>query len=570
MKKTLLAAVALLLGGAPALAQNCPEGETEVVVSIWTDAYGNETTWTLSHVSGTPQYASGGPYSNQSYAGSFAQTPVAVCIPNGTTVRFKINDQYGDGLCCAYGDGNYEVKVDGNPVVTYEPFGASKTFLFTVNPAPELDLFPSQIDLDEIILPGSTQIKGKVRNFGSQSVSSFQLGYRVDGGAPVTATINATLQAHGSYNFTHPTPWNATEGEHTLEVWTALSDGTPDGDVTNDTLSYIFAVATQSVDRIALMEEFTSSTCGPCYNLNVVNGFDSFLESMQANQDGSSIAAVKYQMNWPSPGNDPSYNSDGNQRKNYYGVTGIPDVFLEGKGLGNFTAAIFNAAANKPAFMDLDVSYTLNGTDISVTADVTPRFTGIGYKLYVAITEDYYHYQGAATPQKDYHFAMRKMLPSGNGTTLVGMQADDTITKTYNYTLVEGGPAQGNYHLWGTVDGITVVAFVQNTATKEIMQAAFATSPTVGVAEHNADQLLRLWPNPTNDRLFLSYGKALGGQATVELYDALGQRVWEGQRSFASAGQVQGVDVSNLQPGMYFVRLIADGILSTQRIHIVR
>jgi hypothetical protein len=33
-------------------------------------------------------------------------------------------------------------------------------------------------------------------------------------------------------------------------------------------------------------------------------------------------------MNWPSPGNDPSYNPDGVTRQNYYGVTGIPDVYI--------------------------------------------------------------------------------------------------------------------------------------------------------------------------------------------------------------------------------------------------
>src|SRR5690606_31831634 len=121
----------------------------------------------------------------------------------------------------------------------------------------------------------------------------------------------------------------------------------------------------------------------------------------------------------------------------------------------------------------------LSGNDVAVTANVTPHFDApAGYKLYIAITEDHYVDPASTTSQSNFHYSMRKMLPNGNGTSLAAFVADQTQTVTQNYTLVLGNPQQGNYNLWGDVDGITIVAFVQKTSTKEIYQGAIASMAT--------------------------------------------------------------------------------------------
>ena len=63
----------------------------------------------------------------------------------------------------------------------------------------------------------------------------------------------------------------------------------------------------------------------PCASFNAV--LDPYLSSLNTNEPGSGIVAVKYQMDWPAPGNDPSYNQDGETRRAYYGVTGISRPF---------------------------------------------------------------------------------------------------------------------------------------------------------------------------------------------------------------------------------------------------
>lgn len=572
MKKALLLSASLLLAGSTAFA-DCPAGQNEVTVSITTDRYGDETTWTLTGPAGTPVYASGGPYTTQSSNGAYPQTPVTVCIPDGSLVIFTIYDAYGDGLCCNYGQGTYSVTMNGNVVVPYASFQLSRQSIFlAASQAPDQDVAMQAITLAEMIGAGSTPIKGTVRNFGSSAISSFQVSYSIDGSAAVTSTITANVNSNAQYNFTHPTSWDATSGVHTVKVWVTLADGSADAYAVNDTAVTTVSVATQSVQRTALMEEFTSSTCGPCYSLNVSQGFDQLLSNLNTNQPGSHLAAIKYQMNWPAPGNDPSYNGDGNTRRGYYGVNGVPDVYLDGKDMSNPTSqAAFNAAVAKPSFASMDVSYVQNVTTVDVTVNVTPHFSGSGYKTYIAITEDYYHYPGAYTPQKDYHFAMRKMLPNGSGINMASLVADEEQSFTRSYTLVEGGPAQGNYNLWGTVNGITVVAFVQNVSTKEIIQAAFATQPVnVGIHGPEAESPLQIWPNPTNGLVQMRYNNATGTNADVEVFNTLGERVLGTKRTFAGNGQVETIDLSGMEPGMYLVRLIAEGKVTTQRINLVK
>ena len=81
------------------------EGQN-VVVSILTDNYPGETTWTLTDLDGAV-VASGGPYPD--VATSYEES---ICVGDGC-YAFTINDSFGDGICCAFGEGSYTVSSDG-------------------------------------------------------------------------------------------------------------------------------------------------------------------------------------------------------------------------------------------------------------------------------------------------------------------------------------------------------------------------------------------------------------------------------------------------------------------------
>tara|TARA_R100000908_G_C3755264_1_gene149690 strand:+ start:3953 stop:5257 length:1305 start_codon:yes stop_codon:yes gene_type:complete len=99
----------------------------DLTVNIITDSYGSETTWSISD--GNVSYMSGGPYSD----GTTVQTPLTGTIPANACVTFKIEDSYGDGICCAYGNGSYTI-TDGNGtiVATGGQFGSKEEVIFQI------------------------------------------------------------------------------------------------------------------------------------------------------------------------------------------------------------------------------------------------------------------------------------------------------------------------------------------------------------------------------------------------------------------------------------------------------
>ncbi len=98
---------------------------TEAVLTLVTDNYGSETSWSLSNSSETV-IASG---NNLSNATTYTEN---LCLADDT-YTFKIDDAYGDGICCTYGNGSYDVKVAGASVVSGASFQYSESKSFTIN-----------------------------------------------------------------------------------------------------------------------------------------------------------------------------------------------------------------------------------------------------------------------------------------------------------------------------------------------------------------------------------------------------------------------------------------------------
>ncbi|NNE25355.1 MAG: T9SS type A sorting domain-containing protein [Saprospiraceae bacterium] len=98
--------------------------DTEVTLSLVLDNYPGETTWEITN-SGGGVVASGGPYSTQ--GGTVNET---YCLVDDC-YDFTIFDAYGDGICCAYGNGSYSLEDDNNnTLASGGQFGASETTNF--------------------------------------------------------------------------------------------------------------------------------------------------------------------------------------------------------------------------------------------------------------------------------------------------------------------------------------------------------------------------------------------------------------------------------------------------------
>ena len=107
---------------------NPPAGcnDNEATLRIQLDNYPGETTWEIKDNSGTVIY-SGGPYSTP---GSLVT--IDICQPDGC-YDFTINDSYGDGICCSYGQGFYEIEFNGNILANGGQFASTETKNFCLS-----------------------------------------------------------------------------------------------------------------------------------------------------------------------------------------------------------------------------------------------------------------------------------------------------------------------------------------------------------------------------------------------------------------------------------------------------
>jgi hypothetical protein len=105
---------------------SCIIGGVEITFTILTDNYPGETTWSIADANGLV-VMTGGPYSSS--ATTYSST---VCVDNGC-YDLTINDSFGDGICCGYGTGNYEITSQGQTLFSGGEFGLYETVNFCIS-----------------------------------------------------------------------------------------------------------------------------------------------------------------------------------------------------------------------------------------------------------------------------------------------------------------------------------------------------------------------------------------------------------------------------------------------------
>ncbi|VXB95661.1 Peptidase M4 [Flavobacterium sp. 9AF] len=100
---------------------------TNVNINFVFDNYPEETSWQILNSSGQV-VESGGTYGSQADGSSLTVTK---CLTAGC-YTFKINDSYGDGICCSYGNGSYSVTSNGTTLASGGSFGSSESTNFCV------------------------------------------------------------------------------------------------------------------------------------------------------------------------------------------------------------------------------------------------------------------------------------------------------------------------------------------------------------------------------------------------------------------------------------------------------
>ncbi|MDT7923592.1 MAG: choice-of-anchor D domain-containing protein [Chlorobiota bacterium] len=230
----------------------------------------------------------------------------------------------------------------------------------------------------------------------------------------------------------------------------------------------------QTPKKYVLIEEFTSATCPPCVAASEALN--------QIVNPAAGIISVRYHMYWPQPTNDPFYlanPTDNGARRQYYGVTGIPDAYVMGTQNVDPRSANFRTVLQQELQRPVRLAISIeenrqNAPTIAITVRVRnvsgQAMNLAGHVLHVVVLNrkveipDLPRRIPNSNGETVFYDAMMKMLPSASGTALSGSLApgqEQSFQFTYQLGTGELWPAGQDY----------VTAFVQNTSTREVIDA---------------------------------------------------------------------------------------------------
>jgi len=412
--------------------------------------------------------------------------------------------------------------------------------------------------------------EGTLRNYGGATITSATINYSVNGGTPATESLSGlSIAPYDTYTWTHTTAWNpSTTGTYSVDFYALPINGTFDQNTSNDNLNVSIEVLTATADRVVLAEEFTSSTCGPCASFNP--GYKQLLDANSANTETGRVTSVKYQMNWPSPGNDPAYNQEAADRRVAYGISGVPDVVYSGSNIPTSQANI-DIVKDVPSLANLSAEWSATGNYIQCDATVNALADlGSNVVLHMAMIEKQINHSIQTNGETVFYHVFRKFMDGSNGHSMSNMTAGNTYTHYANSTIsVNAAPAQGSFDFWIGTSNMDVIVWLQNTTTGEVLQSAYGKYTTSGINEmDDVARFIAVYPNPSNEVAGIELDLIDRSDVTLNLVNSLGQTVYTSAKSLDAGIQKIEVSTASLSAGLYFINVNVDGISKTLRLNV--
>ncbi|MCX6302722.1 MAG: T9SS type A sorting domain-containing protein, partial [Bacteroidia bacterium] len=311
--------------------------------------------------------------------------------------------------------------------------------------------------------------------------------------------------------------------------------------------------------RNILLEHFTNT------NNDVTTNDANDLVNIIARNRSEDVINIQYHTNFP--GTDPYYDAnqgDASARILFYGLTRTPYTFIDGGTKKDFAymyaydsditqidsnnvtkrsliRSLFNISLTTSVF---DGVLTVNGK-LKALEDIDSE----NLTLFIAVTE-----KRDSLDNKEFRNIFRKFIPDAGGILL-----RSNWTRKDSLTIEE--------QTW-TLDKILnrsdfeVIAFIQNTITKEIFQASSVIQPAIVVGIEDppgaSGNGFILYPNPAVKQLTISFEVPLTQETDIRIYDMRGVVI----SSYKAGSGVSEftIDDLNLKGGLYLVRITSGGI----------
>lgn len=452
-----------------------------------------------------------------------------------------------------------------------------------------LDAKLVSVNLPNYLATGSTTyLTGKVTNIGTTPITSFDIVYTIDGGAPQLQPITGlNMQLGDVYDFTHNIPivLNNTGSYAIVTTVENVNAGT-DLDPSNNSLTNYVGIVPYIPQKKVFCEEATGTWCGWC-----VRGI-CFMDYMAETYPETWIGVAVHN-------GDPMVNTayDNAIPSIIPNFPGYPSGTIDRSGGDFYDPSDFEAGylqrinAISPATIDIE-NFGWDPLTRQVTFDLQSDFVvdvNNELRFCAVIAEDSLYgtgsdwdqanyYSGGGNgpmcgfenlsdpiPAADMHYdhVAREILDSPYGTQgslPATIPAGSTQSYTYTYTI----PQTWNY------DKLHFIGLLIDMGTGEVLNANNVISSYVGVEERNNRFSFSVYPNPVTESAMVSFNLEQNSNVRFELSDMYGSVVYsEADRNMpAGANQIK-LQHTNLASGMYVARLIVNGKSYTRKIAVL-
>jgi Outer membrane protein Omp28/Secretion system C-terminal sorting domain/Cleaved Adhesin Domain len=432
---------------------------------------------------------------------------------------------------------------------------------------------------------GELNISGTLMNNGSDDITSYDVNYAIDGGAP-SATYSITgvsIPLGGMDDFTHDAPYNFTsDGTYEIEVVISNVNGGGETNLDDNSLTKEVIAYTTSVQKKIILENFTTAECPNCPPVHT------FLESYVSGQPNAILIAQHagyYTDPMTIPENEELlalYNQNPFAPalcidRFHYDASltgGAPDpgpVFWPAESNTNTTARMDEAIAT-PAFVTCNIfgDYSDGTANLTIQGELIGNVVGDDLRLVVYITENgIVSNQSGGSSTYVHNNVLRDAISGtwGDAGIITSNTAGTTFSADYSYTIDPSWDANN-------MDIIVFVANfdngdVNNRAILNAEEAKLTALIPLGIDKNSSESSMVVYPNPVSTEAKIAFNLINTEEVLINVYNILGKKVMQQNAGTFNAGQHEiSISAAELNSGLYFIEMQIGAQKITRKIQV--
>lgn len=367
-------------------------------------------------------------------------------------------------------------------------------------PSVEWGIFQSAMDIDFLT------VTIEMRNFGMEPITNPTFGFQLDDGTPVTESYSGTIEPNGTFMYTFNETFQLSElGNYVLKTWVDYDlDQNPDNDMIETPIELIEG-SVMTPGNTQTLENFDNCIPAPICELNTCDLGEGWINL--SNNENDDIDWITWHGGTNTFNTGPEVDhTTGNDDGKY--------LYLEASVICFNKMAVLMApgidltGAQSPA---LDFWYHAYGSDMG--------------RLHVDV------FDGAMI-----HYDVMEPV--------VGDQGDEWKNAVVDLSAFNGKVIGLRFR------GITGGADKSDLALDDI-----TITDVTAVGEMESQKELNLYPNPTTGLVNLSLDAEIAGEMIIEIFDISGRVVHHETASNYGENLNQAIDLSDLDRGVYFVKV---------------